>query len=207
MIRILVTGFEPFGGETVNPSWEAVQQLSGQAADAEITRVLVPTTYAGSIETVMEAQERCRPQAIVMVGQAGGRTGLSLERIGVNLDEADAPDNAGVAHRGVPIEAAGPAAYFATLPLSELVQCLQGAGIPAGISNSAGLFVCNHLLYGVLHRLSAAGLPVRAGFVHVPFLPEQVAGKQGIPSMALNVMVRGLDLVIQELARVLQEER
>lgn len=205
MIRILVTGFEPFGGEAVNPSWEAVKLLSGWAADTAVSRLLVPTAYEGSIAAVTAACDRLAPQIVLMTGQAGGRCGLSFERIGVNLDEASIPDNAGVCRNGTPIFSGGPAACFSTLPLHRLVQQLQKDGIPAEISNSAGFFVCNHLLYGVLQHIEADRLNIRAGFVHVPFLPGQAASRAGTPSMALEVMVRGLNLTVEMLSGMVRE--
>jgi len=169
MMTLLITGFEPFGGEEVNPSWEAVQQVRSGAMDARIERLLVPTTYEGSIETVTEAVVRLHAAAVLMVGQAGGRAELSVERLAVNRDDALAPDNASVVHEDLPIAAQGPVAYFASLPVREIVARLHAEGLPAAISNTAGLFVCNHLFYGVLHYIATHRLPIRAGFIHVPF--------------------------------------
>lgn len=201
MATILVTGFEPFGGETVNPSWEAAAQVSSTVADAHIERLLVPTTYEGSIEAVTAAISRHRPAAVLMVGQAGGRAELSIERIAVNLDEAGAPDNAGVVREGIPIVADGPCAYAASIPIHEVAARLREAGVPAVISNSAGLFICNHIFYGVLHYLAIQRLDIRAGFVHVPFLPQQVTGRPGTPSMSLADMVAGLGVIVDTLAK------
>ena len=196
MMTILVTGFEPFGGEALNPSWEAVRRLNADAGDARIERLLVPTTYGESIGTVTEAINRLRPAAVVMIGQAGGRTELSIERIAVNCDDAQAPDNAGVLHEDAPIVSQGPTAYLATLPIKQIVAGLRSAGLPAAVSNTVGLFVCNHLFYGVLHHIVTRNLDTQAGFVHVPFLPEQVVGKPGTPSMALETMVAGIDCIV-----------
>jgi pyroglutamyl-peptidase len=199
MMTILVTGFEPFGGEALNPSWEAVRRLNGDAGDARIERLLVPTTYGESIGTVTEAIDRLRPAAVVMVGQAGGRAELSIERVAVNCDDAQAPDNAGVLREDVPVVSRGPTAYLATLPIKQIVAGLRSAGFPAVVSNTAGLFVCNHLFYGVLHHIATHNLETPAGFIHVPFLPEQVASKPGTPSMSLETMVAGLDCVVAVL--------
>lgn len=200
MMTILVTGFEPFGGETMNPSWEAVKRLPDAPGGARIMRLQVPTTYAGSITAVTDAVDRLSPDAVVMVGQAGRRAELCIERVAVNLDDTAAPDNAGVIRQDMPIVPEGPAAYFATLPIKAIVASLRVAGCPAVVSNSAGLFVCNHLMYGVLDHIAVRHLPCLAGFVHVPFLPEQVAERPGTPSMSLELMVSGLQTLIDVIA-------
>jgi len=198
-MMILVTGFEPFGGEAINPSWEAVRRLNGNTGDVRIERLLTPTTYAESIGTVTKAIDRLRPAAVVMVGQAGGRAELSIERVAVNLDDAQAPDNAAVLREDAPIVSQGPTAYLATLSIKQVVAGLCNAGFPAAVSNTAGLFVCNHLFYGVLHHIVTHNLDMQAGFVHVPFLPEQVVGKPGTPSMSLETIVAGLDCIVSIL--------
>lgn len=200
MMTILVTGFEPFGGETLNPSWEAVKRLPDTIGDARVVRLQVPTTYAGSITAVTDAVDRLTPYAVVMVGQAGRRTELCVERVAVNVDDTSAPDNAGVILQDTPIVAQGPAAYFATLPVKEIVAGLRTAGYPAVVSNSAGLFVCNHLMYGVLNHIAVHHLPCLGGFIHVPFLPEQVTERPGTPSMSLAVIVAGLQTLISVIA-------
>ncbi|RIE06544.1 pyroglutamyl-peptidase I [Candidatus Cryosericum terrychapinii] len=199
MMTILVTGFEPFGGEAINPSWEAVRRLNGDMGDVRIERLLVPTTYADSIGTVTEAIDRLRPSTVLMVGQAGGRAELSIERVAVNCDDAQTPDNAGILREDAPIVSQGPTAYLTTLPVKQIVARLRSAGLPAAVSNTAGLFVCNHLFYGVLHHIVTHNLDTQAGFVHMPFLPEQVAGKPGTPSMSLETMVAGLDCMVAVL--------
>jgi len=199
MMMILVTGFEPFGGEAINPSWEAVRRLNGNTGDVRIERLLTPTTYAESIGTVTKAIDRLRPAAVVMVGKAGGRAELSIERVAVNLDDAQAPDNAAVLREDAPIVSQGPTAYLATLSIKQVVAGLCNAGFPAAVSNTAGLFVCNHLFYGVLHHIVTHNLDMQAGFVHVPFLPEQVVGKPGTPSMSLETIVAGLDCIVSIL--------
>lgn len=200
MMMILVTGFEPFGGETLNPSWEAVKRLPDTTGGACIARLQVPTTYAGCIGAVTGAIDRLSPHAVVMVGQAGGRAELSIERVAVNLDDTQAPDNVGVILQSTPIVPQGPAAYFATLPVKEIVAGLHAAGYPAVVSNTAGLFVCNHLMYGVLDHIAVNHLAAQAGFIHVPFLPEQVAERSGTPSMSLDLMSAALQTVVDILA-------
>jgi pyroglutamyl-peptidase len=191
-----VTGFEPFGGEAINPSWEAVRRLNGDTGDVRVERLLVPTTYADSIRTVTEVIDRLHPSTVLMVGQAGGRAELSIERVAVNCDDAQTPDSAGVLHEDAPIVSQGPTAYLATLSVKQIVARLRSTGLPASVSNTAGLFVCNHLFYGVLHHIVTRNLDTQAGFVHVPFLPEQVVGKPGTPSMALETMVAGIDCIV-----------
>jgi pyroglutamyl-peptidase len=196
MMTILVTGFEPFGGEAINPSWEAVRRLNSDVSGVRVERLLVRTTYADSIGTVTEAIDRLHPAFVLMVGQAGGRSELSVERVAVNRDDAQAPDNAGVLREDVPVVAEGPAAYLATLSVRQIVAGLRSAGFPAVVSNTAGLFVCNHLFYGVLNHITAHDLETKAGFVHVPFLPEQVLDKPGTPSMSLSAIVAGIDRIV-----------
>jgi len=196
MMTILVTGFEPFGGEAINPSWEAVRRLNSDVSGVRVERLLVRTTYADSIGTVTEAIDRLHPAFVLMVGQAGGRSELSVERVAVNRDDAQAPDNAGVLREDVPVVAEGPAAYLATLSVRQIVAGLRSAGFPAVVSNTAGLFVCNHLFYGVLNHITTHNLDTKAGFVHVPFLPEQVLDKPGTPSMSLSAIVAGIDRIV-----------
>ncbi|MGB9666383.1 MAG: pyroglutamyl-peptidase I [Candidatus Cryosericum sp.] len=199
MMTLLVTGFEPFGGEAVNPSWEAVQRLRA-GAGVQIERLQVPTTYEGSVKTVTEAMDQFHPGVVLMVGQAGGRAELSVERVALNRDDASAPDNKGVVREDVPIIASGPAAYFATLPVRETASRIRAAGVPAAVSNTAGLFVCNHLFYGVLHEIARGRLGITAGFIHVPFLPAQVTARPGTPSMSLESIVAGLQAATNFLA-------
>jgi len=199
MMTILVTGFEPFGGELINPSWEAVRRLNSHSDDAVIEPLLVPTTYADSIGIVTAAVDRLHPAVVVMVGQAGGRAELSIERVAVNCDDAQAPDNSGVLREDSPIVPQGPGAYLATLPVKQIVTRLRGAGFPAAVSNTAGLFVCNHLFYGVLNHIATHNLETLAGFVHVPFLPRQVVDKPATPSMSLETIVAGLDCIVAVL--------
>ena len=199
MKTILVTGFEPFGGEALNPSWEAVRRLPDNIGGVHAVHLRVPTVYATGIGVVTDAVDRLSPDAVIMVGQAGGRAELSVERLAVNRDDAQAPDNAGVVRQDVPVVAGGPAAYFATIPVKDIVDGLRAAGQPAAVSNSAGLFVCNHLMYGVLHHIAVHRLPTTAGFVHVPFLPEQVTARPGTPSMPLGSIVEALQRLLEIL--------
>lgn len=198
-MTILVTGFSPFGGETVNPSWQAVEQLSQPGNGGEIVRIRLPVTYAGCAGPVLDAIRETEPGVIVMTGQAGGRAELSVERLAVNLDDAQAADNDGVVRQGVPVVPDGPAAYFATLPVAAIAAHLRKAACPVVVSNTAGLYVCNHLMYSVLHYIAVSGRNIRAGFVHVPFLPEQVVDCPGTPSMSLACMTAGVQRIVEFL--------
>ena len=175
---VLVTGFEPFGGEGVNPSWEICEGLAAAIGHARLHTRLVPTEFRRAIEVVAAAIEETEPALVILLGQAGGRAALSVERVAINVDDARIADNAG------------------RQPVDEPVAAIREEGIPAEVSNSAGTFVCNHLLYGVLHFLAASGRPARAGFIHVPWLESQAVTRPGEPAMALATMVRGVEAAI-----------
>jgi len=193
---VLVTGFEPFGGETVNPSWEACTQLARRVGGARIVTLRVPTVFGQAVAAVAGAIARHEPALVLMLGQAGGRAPLSVERVAINVDDARIADNAGAQPIDEPVAHDGPAAYFATVPVKAMVAAMRAAGVPAEVSNSAGTFVCNHLLYGVLHFLAASGRRVRAGFIHVPWLESQAVARPGEPGMALSTMVRGVEAAL-----------
>ena len=199
-MKILLTAFEPFGGEAVNPALEAVKAVRGAVAGAEIVKLTVPTVFGKSVETVYEAMKRERPDAVLSVGQAAGRAGLSVERVAVNLEDASVADNEGQKPVDTPVVPGGPAAYFATLPVKAMAERINAAGVPAAVSNTAGTFVCNHLMYGVLHRIAREFPGVRAGFIHVPYLPEQTLDKPGAPSLPPEDMVKGLEAALAAIA-------
>lgn len=196
-MKILLTGFDPFGGEPVNPALEAVKLVKIEDPDLEVVKLEVPTVFGDSIAAVTEAMARHKPDAVVCVGQAGGRFAVTPERVAINISDARIPDNRGNQPLDAPIVPDGPAAYFSTLPVKAMVAAIREAGIPASLSNSAGVYVCNHLMYGVLH--AAARFPgMRAGFIHVPYIPEQVARKGGnLPSMALETIARALEAALR----------
>jgi pyroglutamyl-peptidase len=195
--KVLVTGFAPFGGEGVNPSWQVVEGLPATVEGARIAKCLVPTEFRRAIAAVAEAMEEHHPDIVLCLGQAGGRFRISVERIGINIDDAAIADNAGAQPIDEPIAQPGPAAYFATVPVKAMVEAMLAAGVPAEVSNSAGTFVCNHLLYGVLHYIAAQGLATRAGFIHVPYAEGQVLDKPGTPAMAVETMARGVAAAIR----------
>ncbi len=195
MRTVLLTGFEPFGGESINPSWEAVKTLQAmEMAGARIETCQLPCVFGQALKVLGEAIERHAPILVLSVGQAGGRSDLSLERVAINVDDARIADNLGAQPIDKPVVAGGPAAYFATLPVKAMLRDIKAAGLPASLSNTAGTFVCNHVMYGLLHRL--AGSEVRGGFLHIPYLPEQAARLGNVPSMSLELVTQGLKVML-----------
>lgn len=188
--RLLITGFDPFGGAQINPAWEAVRRLPDTAGDYELCKLMIPTVFGKAAETVLETARQFQPHVILCVGQAGGRGAVTPERIAVNIRDAKIPDNAGNQPVGQFVAEDGPAAYFATVPVVKMAEAVQSQGLPGQVSNSAGAFVCNDTLYGLLHHY--AGTDVKVGFVHVPYLPEQ-----GEPSMTLADTVRALLAIVE----------
>ncbi len=201
-MKALVTGFEPFGPDAVNPSREAVLRLSSRLGDLTIETRIEPTVFGRAIAALEDAIVTTQPDIVLGVGLAGGRAELSLERVAINVDDARIPDNDGQQPIDQPIVAGGPAAYFTGLPVKRAVAALREAGLPAIVSNTAGTFVCNHIFYGLMHLVASRRLPVRGGFLHVPYLPEQAAGLAGIqvPSMALDDIVRGIEIILRVAA-------
>lgn len=198
-MKILVSCFEPFAGDAVNPAQEAVSRLPESINGAEIVKVTLPVVFGDAGDRLAEAIDREKPDAVLCVGQAGGATAIRVERVAVNLDDARIPDNAGARPEDAPVVPGGPNAYFATLPVKRLAQAVRDAGADAEISNSAGTFVCNHVFYRALHKTD--GTPVRAGFIHVPFIPEQVLFRPGVYSMPLETVVRALSAALECVAK------
>jgi len=194
----LVTGFAPFGGESVNPSQLIAQELHGRTiAEHRVLGAMLPTEFATSLDTLKELLERHTPALVLALGQAGGRAEISLERIAVNLIDARIADNAGAQPVDVAVVENAPNAYFSTLPLKAMLAGLQQAGIPAALSHSAGTFVCNQVFFGLAHALQTRRKRVRGGFIHVPYLPEQAARHAGAPSLTLPVMIDAVRLCLQ----------
>ena len=192
---ILVTGFEPFGGDSLNPSQRIAEALQGAEIDgARVHTEVLPCVFGASIAALHEALERVRPAITLCLGQAAGRDGLTIERVAINVDDARMPDNAGASPIDMPIVQDGPAAHFATLPIKSIVANLRQAGFTASVSQTAGTFVCNHVFYALLHRLR--GTEARGGFLHVPLLPDQVRAESPAPSMPLDRMVQGVRLAL-----------
>ena len=192
MKKLLITGFDPFGGETVNPAWEAVKLLPETIGEHALCKLEIPTVFGLGAATVLEKAAAVQPDVIICVGQAGGRSAVTPERIAVNIRDAKIPDNAGNQPIGAFADADGPAAYFSTVPVEALAQAIRDAGLPGAVSNSAGAFVCNDTLYTLLHHYN--GTAVRVGFIHVPFLPQQ-----GSPSLPLADTAKALEAAINAL--------
>lgn len=189
---VLVTGFAPFGGERINSSWEAVQRLPRQIGGARIVRLQIPTVFYESLECIREKIDEVHPDLILSVGQASGRSALSLERVARNVMTCTIPDNAGNQPVNEPIFADGPAELLSTLPVRQMVQDIRQAGIPAELSDTAGTFVCNHVFYGTRYLCDRYYPGIASGFLHLPCLPEQVGDLAGTPSLPLPQMVQGL---------------
>lgn len=190
--KLLITGFDPFGGETVNPAWEAVKKLPDRITDYTLYKLEIPTVFGLAAETVLAKAAQTQPDLILCIGQAGGRAAVTPERIAVNIRDARIPDNAGNQPGGEQIAPDGPAAYFATVPVKKMAAAIENAGIAATVSNSAGAFVCNDTLYSLLHHY--AHTDVKVGFIHVPYLPEQ-----GQPNMELEVITKALEAAIEAI--------
>ena len=192
---VLVTGFEPFGDDSVNPSWQAVQALDGRRiAGHRVVAGQLPTVFDASLEVLRGLLRTHRPALVVCTGQAGGRAALSLERVAINVNDARIADNALAQPVDTPVVAGAPAAYFSSLPIKAMLAALEREGVRAEVSQTAGTFVCNHVFYGLMHELATLGqfAKVRGGLIHVPWLPEQ-----GQPSMALDAIVHGLSVAIR----------
>jgi pyroglutamyl-peptidase len=192
---VLLTGFDPFGGEAINPSWQAVQELHGRTvAGHGVIGAQLPTVFGRSVQALRELLRQHRPTLVLCTGQAGGRGAISLERVAINVNDARIPDNAGAQPVDTPVVEGGPAAYFTRLPIKAMLQALLHDGLRAEVSQTAGTFVCNHVFYGLMHELETdpQWRDVRGGLVHVPWLPQQ-----GQPSMTLAQVVHGLQVAIE----------
>ena len=193
MKKLLITGFEAFGGETINPAWEAVLLLPDQIGDYHLTKLCLPVTFGGGAEKVLHTATELRPDVILCIGQAGGRSAITPEFVGINLRHATIPDNSGNKPQDQPIIRGGGAAYFSTLPVRNIVERLTASGLPAQVSYSAGAYVCNDVLYTLLARYE--NTPTKVGFIHVPYCTEQ----NKTPSMPLCDIVKGLTIAIESL--------
>ena len=192
MKKLLITGFDPFDGAAVNPSWEAVKLLPERIGAYELHKLQIPTVFGLAPKTVLEAAEKLQPDVIISVGQAGSRKAVTPERIGINIRDARITDNAGISPKDEPIIPGGPDGLFTTLPVKAMIDGINEAGLPGAMSNTAGTFVCNDVLYSLLYHY--AGTQVRCGFIHVPWLPEQ-----GEPNLALADTVKALTAAIKTL--------
>jgi pyroglutamyl-peptidase I (EC:3.4.19.3). Cysteine peptidase. MEROPS family C15 len=202
MRTVLITGFEPFDGEAVNPSWEVVSRLDNAIiGGCRVVARQLPCVFGEALIELNAAIDSLSPTLVLSVGQAGGRTDISVERVAINVDDARIADNRGNQPVDTPIVANGPTAWFSSLPIKAIVSALREAGIPASVSQTAGTFVCNHVMYGLMHKLS--GIPeAKGGFIHIPYLPQQAAAHPGAPSMAAETVRQGLELAIATALQV-----
>lgn len=201
-MKIIVTGFDPFGGEKINPSIECVKALP-EVEGVELIRLELPTVFKESAKRLNEVINEVKPDAVLSVGQAGGRPGITMERIAINVDDARIPDNISQQPIDEEIQVEGEAAYFSTLPIKRIVKAIREAGISAEVSNSAGTFVCNHIMYQALFAATKADKPFKAGFMHIPFIPEQTADK---PSLPLEESTKALQIAIETIRDYLNDE-
>ncbi len=197
MMKVLVTGFEPFGGESINPALESIKKLDDEILGVKIVKLELPTVFKKSIDKLGEALEREKPDITICVGQAGGRDKISIERVAINIEDAGIPDNEGNQPIDEPIFSNGNTAYFSTLPIKAIVKAMKENNVPAEISNTAGTYVCNHIMYGLLYNIDKKYPNMKGGFIHIPYIPEQVLNKYKAPSMSLDYIVKGLTIAIE----------
>ena len=207
-LNVLLTGFEPFDQDPMNPSWEVARALDGwQHAGVTVRAIQLPCVFGDAMVALDLALQQWQPTLVVCLGLAGGRAELTPERVAINVDDARIPDNAGRQPVDTAVQPGGPAAYFSTLPIKAMVRDMRAQGVPAAVSNTAGTFVCNHIFYALMHRLAQAGGVARGGFIHVPALPALAALHPGMPSMALETQLRGLQVAIQTALAVRDDVR
>ena len=196
-MKVLVTGFDPFGGESINPAWEAVKVIKDEISGAEIVKMQIPTVVGKSIAKIHDKMVEINPDIVIAVGQAGGRFGVTPERVAINVTDARIPDNEGNQPIDEPIFADGDAAYFSNLPVKAMVQEIKNAGYPTSLSNTAGTYICNHVMYGILYYIQKEFPNVRGGFIHVPFAASQVVNKPNTPSMAIADITAAIEAAIK----------
>lgn len=198
MTTVLITGFDPFGGEKVNPAFESVKLLPDTIAGADIVKLEVPTVYTRSATVLEEAMDRVKPDIVICVGQAGGRSTLTVERVAINLAEARIPDNDGEQPLDQPLREDGDTAYFASVPVKAMVQNIRDHGLPAFVSYTAGTFVCNSIMYNLLYLIDRKFPGIKGGFIHVPYEPGQLIDKpNGTPSLPLETIAKGLEAAVE----------
>lgn len=203
---VLLTGFEPFGGEATNPSAYAVRALHGRVlAGCRVEARVLPVVFGVALVQLRQALRELRPVLVIATGQAGGRSEVSLERVAINVDDARIPDNRGAQPVDLPVEAGGPAAYWSTLPIKAIVAALRERDIPAGVSQTAGTFVCNHVFYGLMHSLAETDAAPRGGFIHLPYSSEQAARHGGAPGLGLETMIDALGIAVTTALRTVDD--
>ena len=205
-MKVLVTGFEPFGGERVNPALEAIKDLPAEIHGTEIRWLEVPTVFHKSAQVLEEEMSRYQPDFVLCIGQAGGRSKITPERIAINIDDARIPDNIGNSPIDEIIRKDGENAYFSTLPIKAIVDELNKNNIPSAISNTAGTFVCNHIMYESLYLTSKKYPNIKAGFIHIPYIEEQVADKPNMPYMKKEDIIVALELIIKTAVNYYDKE-
>ncbi|MEG0235075.1 MAG: pyroglutamyl-peptidase I [Cetobacterium sp.] len=198
-MKVLITGFDPFGGESINPAWEAVKAMKDNIDGIEVIKLQIPTVFKKSAEKLFAGIEEHKPDAVICIGQAGGRYDMSVERIAINMDDGRIPDNEGYQPIDTPVYEDGENAYFATLPIKGIVEEIKLAKIPASVSNTAGTYVCNHIMYSLLYYISKNNLNVKGGFIHVPYITEQVVDKKNMPYMEVTTITKALECAVQAL--------
>jgi pyroglutamyl-peptidase len=206
-MKALVTGFDAFGGDEVNPSSLAVGRLKKRLGKVAVQAAELPTSFARSTEALRAAIAKAKPDIVLCVGQAGGRSELCLERVAINVQDARIRDNDGKQPIDKPVVAGGPSAHFTTLPIKACVAAMRQAGVPAAVSNTAGTFVCNHIFYALMDMAAAHPSPLRGGFLHIPYVPEQAARLGGAPSMSVDDIVRGIEIILETSASRLADLR
>ena len=199
-MKALVTGFDAFGGDEVNPSSLAVGRLKKRLGKVAVQAAELPTSFARSTEALRMAIAKAKPDIVLCVGQAGCRSDLCLERVAINVQDARIRDNDGKQPIDKPVVAGGPSAHFTTLPIKACVAAMRQAGLPAAVSNTAGTFVCNHIFYALMDIAAAHPTPLRGGFLHIPYVPEQAARLGGAPSMSVDDIVRGIEIILETSA-------
>lgn len=204
-MKILLTAFDPFGGASINPAWEAVSRVADRIGPAEVHKLMVPTVFGKAENAVNSLADQLDADAVICVGQAGGCYEITLERIAVNFDDASIPDNEGNQPLDQRITPGGANAYFSSLPVKEITAALRKAGIPAALSLSAGTYVCNHLFYRVMEEIHLHHPERIGGFIHVPYLPEQTVSRSHTPSMSLDLMIRALETAVRITAETIAE--
>ena len=198
-MKVLITGFDPFGGEKINPAWEAVKALPDNLDGIEVVKLQIPTVFKKSAKKLFENIDSVKPDVVICVGQAGGRYEFSVERVAINVDDGRIPDNDGYQPVDSPVFEDGENAYFSTLPIKAIVEEVKKVGIPSAVSNTAGTYVCNHIMYSLLYYLNKNNLNIKGGFIHVPFIPEQVVEKKNTPYMELTRITKALEISIKAI--------
>ncbi len=198
-MKVLITGFDPFGGEKMNPAYEAVKLLPDVIDGKELVKREIPTVFGRAGDVLKAAIDEVNPDAVILVGQAGGRCAITIEKVAINYMEASIEDNDGNKPHAEAVVEGGPVGYFTSLPILSATDAMNAAGIPSSVSYSAGTYVCNYLFYTLKNYLEEKGMDIPSGFVHVPYCPEQTAGKMNQASMPLEMIAKGLEILVKEL--------